>query len=962
MGIVGAEVTGRAESALLAAGWRVCTPSGRSLLQGGEAVRTPGVSGETLYLLYVDHALTGVVAVGPATDDPADLLAKAEAQAGPQAEQHGQRAFANRPLPFCYGTNSAVWRFRNALDAEHLDGTTAPDAMPGGARSRLVFAPHQPATVARWMREALRDPQAPTLRARLRQLPVVPLDHKRLRSAQYKAIKGLEKSLARDDPRALIQMATGAGKTYTVVQGSYRLLKHARAHRVLFLVDRNNLGQQAFAEYHGFQPLGSRQPLHQQMPLKLLAGGSLADSDKIVISTIQRLWCKLSGLPVPGPDNEDFEDREADRLAGRTATVRYTPELPPDYFDVIVVDECHRSIYGRWMPVLEYFDAHVIGLTATPIAPTFAYFQKNLVSSYTYGEAVADGVNVDYDVYKISTKITQQGAVIPAQTKAVHPGGTVEQINTVLAKINKLTRQQHWEEQAEDDPYAPQEINHRVRSEDQIRTVISTFKEKLFTEIFPPVTNPETGQARARKTVPKTLIFAQNDLHADAIVKAVREIFQAGDGICRKITSKASQPDQALADFRNKSGLRIAVTVDMIATGTDIPALECLLFMRDIHTWSYFEQMKGRGARIISDQALAKITSDAVHKDRFVIVDAVGVTEHEKVDARPLVRDNDQPFPSLERLLRACAEGRPLHADDAATLAGRLSRLRQRIDEETLVAIERCTGDLTFESLVGGLVHASDADRRATVRAEGGAEAEGAELAAAVRPLVDSEELRTALLEAASHSWLLIDHISQDQVLEARGQTDEEGARTTVSDWLTYMNAPEHQGDIMSLWLAFEERRPPREVLRELKILIEKVRATRREWTEQRLWKAYVDLGIARDSPRRNAGLVEFLTVLRYELGLDGEEFRPYRSTVEGRLEAWIARQRTAGVIFNEQQLGWLSRIMGVVAANATVQVGSLDKGLCAKAGGYGDFVATFDGGAWEPEELVDELDRELGA
>ncbi|MCW7986896.1 type III restriction enzyme [Streptomyces platensis subsp. clarensis] len=955
-------MTDSAESTLRAAGWRVCNPSDRSMLPGGEAVRTPGASGEVLYLLYVDHELAGVVAVGPSTDDPEQLLAKAEAQAAPLAERHGQRAFAKRPLPFRYGTNGAIWCFRNVLDGEHLDGSTAPDALPGGARSRGVFAPHQPATVARWMREAQRDPQAPTLRARLRQLPSVPLDHKRLRSAQYKAIKGLEKSLAKDDPRALIQMATGAGKTYTVVQSSYRLLKHASAHRVLFLVDRNNLGKQAFTEYHGFQPLGSRQPLHQQMPLKLLAGGALADSDKIVISTIQRLWCKLAGLPVPGPDNEDFEEKEADRLAGKTATVQYTPELPPDYFDVIVVDECHRSIYGRWKPVLEYFDAHVIGLTATPIAPTFAFFHKNLVSSYTYDDSVADGVNVDYDVYKIATKITQQGSVIPAQTQAVHPDGTVEQINTVLAKINKLTREQHWAELSEDDPYAPQEINHRVRSEDQIRTVIRTFKEKLFSEIFPPVINPETGEARAREIVPKTLIFAQRDLHADAITKAVREIFQAGDGFCRKITSKASQPDQALADFRNKPGLRIAVTVDMIATGTDVPALECLIFMRDIRTWSYFEQMKGRGARTISDQALAKITADAVHKDRFVIVDAVGVTEHEKVDARPLVRDNDQPLPSLERLLRACAEGRPLHANDTATLAGRLSRLRQRLDEETLAGIERCAGGLSFESLVSGLVQASDADRRATVRTEQGAQAEAAELAEAVRPLAEREELRAALLEAATHSWLLIDDISQDQVLEARGLTDEEEAKATVDDWHAYMNAAEHQDDIMSLWLAFEDRRPPREVLRELKALIKKVRATRRQWTEQKLWKAYVDLGIARDSPRRNAGLVEFLTVLRFELGLDGEEFRPYRSTVEGRLQAWLARQRTAGVTFDEQQLEWLHRVMGVVAANATIEVPSLDKGLCAKAGGYGDFVAAFAGSAWEPEELVDELDRELGA
>ncbi|MEU5953606.1 DEAD/DEAH box helicase family protein [Streptomyces sp. NPDC047525] len=951
------------EAALAASGWRVYGPGDRELGVAHEAVRSPVSPSLVLFTLYVHRRLCGIVAAGPAQGDEQDLLDTAAEQAARVAGRHAERAWRGaQPLPFQYATNGATWRFRNALDAEHLDGTPAADSPQGGARSRRVFAPHQPATVERWMREAERKPTTPTFRARLRKLPTTRLDHKRLRSAQYKSIKLLEKSLARDDQRSLIQMATGAGKTYTVVQSSYRLLRHAEARRVLFLVDRNNLGKQAYNEYRDFVPLGAKTPLHEQMPLRLFSKGAVADSDKIVISTIQRLWCKLSGIPVPAEDDESFESERADRLAGSVASVGYCPDLPPDFFDVIVVDECHRSIYGRWRPVLEYFDAHVVGLTATPIQQTFAFFDNNLVSQYPYEQAVADGVNVDYDIYKIGTQITQQGSVIPALSTEVHPDGTVQQVNSVIAKVHKLTRAEHWQSMDEDDPYARTEVNHRVRSKDQIRLVVETFRDKLFTEIFPPIVDQETGEVQSRKIVPKTLFFAQNDLHADAIVEAVRTAFGgAGDGFCRKITSQASRPDKALSDFRNKRGLRIAVTVDMIATGTDIPALECLVFMRDIQTWSYFEQMKGRGARTIKDPDLVKVTADAVHKDRFVIVDAVGVTEHPKTDARPLVRDDAQPVPSLERLLRACEKGELLHPDDIATLAGRLSRLGCRLDEEGRAAIEEhLKTDQTYEGLVRSLVRAADTEQPTVVRAESPATDEDAEVTDAVGLLTASEELRAALLKAAQDSWLLIDHLSQDQLLEARGLLDEEEARRVVDDWRAYM--AEHADEMLPLRIAFQERRPPREVLHELKVLIGKVRATRREWTEARLWKAYVDLEIARDAARRNAGLVEFLSVVRYELGLDGKEFRPYRSTVERRLEAWLARQETAGVDFDDRQQTWLRQVVNVVAANATLTVPSLDEGRRAEAGGYGDFVDAFKDTRWQPGELVNELDRELGA
>ncbi|MER5349039.1 DEAD/DEAH box helicase family protein [Kitasatospora sp. NPDC002551] len=977
----------RAERALREAGWRVCAPHERDLKPDATAVRTdhPQDPHLRMYLLYVARDLCGLVVAGAV--DPDELMAEADQLAAPVAEHHPKRAWQGLPLPFCYGTNGYMWRFRNALDVQRLDGTPAPGAPQGGARSRYVFAPARPTTVARWKREAMRFPEAPTLRARLRQLPNVPLDPQRqLYNAQRRAIEGLETSFAADSPRALIQMATGAGKTYTVVQASHRLLKHAGAHRVLFLVDRNNLGDQAFMEYRGFLPTDSKKPLHEEFPLKHLSGGrsGLADSDKIVITTIQRLWCKLSGGTAPEPGGKDEEKFEAGGTAGLEAAVpkvRYSADLPPDYFDFIVIDECHRSIYGRWLPVLEYFDAHIVGLTATPIGPTFAFFQENLVSEYTYEEAVADEVNVDYDVYRISTKITREGSVIKATTPTVAPDGTVEHLNTVLAHVDRVTRKQHWRQQDEDDEYTPSELNARVESTSQIRTIIQTFKDRLFTEIFPPVIDPATSEIiHERKRVPKTLIFAATDQHAESIVTEVNRAWGAGDDFCKKITSAASQPGKAIRDFRNEPEIRIAVTVDMIATGTDIPALECLVFMRDVRTWSYFEQMKGRGARSIKPEDLQKVTEDALRKDRFVIVDTVGVTEHAMVDARPLVRDGQPEVPSLERLLEACANGQALSIDDVATLAGRLSRLGQRLDDEQLARIEGSAGGSKLTELVTGLVLAADPDRLAgervrAVATEGGATLWDGEthgepadsstdevLHEALRPFVEREALRKALLEAVrSRSWIKIDHLSRDGGVIAEGVTDVMRAERTILNWRAYME--DQRERFASLRIAFEERRPLNEVRQRIEEVLSLVSPPQQRWTDKQLWKAYVDFGIAREGRRRGAGLPELLSVLRFELGLDGDEFRPYRDTVEVRFQEWLARQETAGVTFTEEQQKWLRLVMGVVSTSATVSLEALDQhALCRDEGGWSRFRKVFEGDRRSPNELIDELDRELGA
>ena len=257
--------------------------------------------------------------------------------------------------------------------------------------------------------------------------------------------------------------------------------------------------------------------------------------------------------------------------------VEYNPNVPIETFDVIITDECHRSIYNLWRQVLEYFDGFLIGLTATPSKQTFGFFNQNLVMEYNHEQAVADGVNVDFDTYRIRTEITEQGSTVEA-------GYHVD-------RRDRQTRKTRWEQLDEDLTYAPNQLDRDVVAVDQIRTVVQTFRDKLFTDIFP-----------GRTDVPKTIIFAKDDSHAEDIVRIVREEFDKGNEFCQKITYKTTgvAPEDLLVSFRNSYHPRIAVTVDMIATGTDIKPVEVVFFMRNVRSRSFFEQMKGRGVRVIS--------------------------------------------------------------------------------------------------------------------------------------------------------------------------------------------------------------------------------------------------------------------------------------------------------------------------------------------------------------------------
>ena len=584
------------DNMLGAAGWCIQNHSEHNTAAAlGVAVREYPLKADQRadYLLFVSDVAVGVIEAKPEGTTLSGALEQAQRYRAslPNDLPHFPR------FPFAYASTGIETYFRDIRDPN--------------SRSRPVFTFHTPDTLSHQAIE-LR-----TLRERLKDdLPL--LEKGRLRDCQFEAIINLEASLKEARPRALIQMATGSGKTYAAVSAVYRLIRFAGIKRVLFLVDRRNLGRQALREFQSYTPPDDNSKFTELYNVQHLASNTIDPVSQVCITTLQRLYSMLKGDPDYEAEKEDVSDFENGDV--QTPEVTYNPSIPIDTFDVIIVDECHRSIYGRWRQVLEYFDAFIVGLTATPYRQTLGFFDDNLVSEYRHEQAVEDNVNVGYYVYRIQTEITQSGSTLEA--------------GSYVARRDRQSRRLNWDELDADVEYTETQLDRDVVAEDQIRTVIETFKEKLFTELFP-----------SRRIVPKTLIFAKDDSHAEDIVHIVREVFAKGDEFCQKITYQSDKPEELIAQFRNDPIFRIAVSVDMISTGTDIKPLECLLFMRAVRSSGYFEQMKGRGVRTINTDDLRAVTGDATAKTHFIIVDAVGVCDAVKTDSQPLAGDSPSGEP-----------------------------------------------------------------------------------------------------------------------------------------------------------------------------------------------------------------------------------------------------------------------------------------------------------------------------
>ncbi|WP_181954323.1 DEAD/DEAH box helicase family protein [Kocuria coralli] len=906
------------------AGWAVQDRGALNLFvpQRGIAVREvimkPG-HGRVDYLLYVDKAVVGVIEPKPMGTPLSGVEWQSAMYANGLPDDVRRKALDSEGrLPFVFEASGTETHFANGFDPE--------------PRARRIFAFPRPETLAATVRAAgEHQDQAPTWRGRVRVLPT--LDAASLRPAQVEAITGIERSLVEQRyGRSLVQMATGAGKTYTAVTEAYRLLKWGGFKRVLFLVDRNNLADQAIGEFQNYRTPDDGRRFTELYNVTKLTRGGMPDSTRVAISTIQRVFKAIKNEGVPDTDDQgldEFRPKEP-------VTVRYSSDLPPEAFDLVIVDEAHRSIYGVWRGVLEYFDAHIVGLTATPGKQTFGFFQQNLVSEYTYPQSVADGVNVDFDIYRIRTRITQQGETIKA--------------GTYVPTVDRSTREEKLLRLDADLDYTPSQLDRAVTAKHQIRLVLETFRNQLFTEIFP-----------GRRTVPKTLIFAKDDNHAEEIVQTVREVFGKGNDFAAKITYSVKDAKGHLKTFRTSPAMHVAVTVDMIATGTDVKPLECVFFMRDVRGGQYFEQMKGRGARTLDPADFRAVTDDAIAKTRFVIVDAIGVTEHDFVEP-PLNRDKSI---SLKKLLdRAAALN--LTESETATLASRLAALDRQLTPAERAELDEVAGvfdaEVSMHQVVQALVNAVDPDAQAAACATAPdrdpAEVVQELLDAATEPLAANPGLRTRIIELRRAKDQIIDEVSRDEVLDAYGVIDPDKAEHTITSWREYL--AQHRSEISAIELMFEAK--GRGIcFEQIQELADRIARPPHNWTVDIIWSAYLSLEVeyrGRPENRDRHAATDLISLLRLEAGVD-DALVPYAEQVEKRYENWLARQEQAGAVFTDSQRWWLDRMMRIIASSAGIDADDLDNAPFDERGGIDGALRDLGDGAGD---LIEELNRELTA
>lgn len=848
----------------------------------GVAVREfPLRAGEADYALFVDRFAVGVIEAKP----EGTTLGGVDSQSGKYAESFPENyPHVHLPLPFVYESTGTETLFRDLRDP-----------VP---RSRNVFAFHKPETLHEWIH--MED----TLRARLRHMP--PLVTTGLRECQNEAITNLERSFADAHPRALIQMATGSGKTFTAVSFIYRLIRYGGAKRVLFLVDRNNLGRQTKREFEQYITPDDGRKFSEIYNVQHLTTNTIDPVNKVTITTIQRLFSMLKGDPEYDPENEEESLYDHASAGAPPREVGYNPAIPIETFDFIVTDECHRSIYNLWRQVLEYFDGFLIGLTATPSKQTLGFFKKNLVMEYLHERAVADGVNVGYDVFRIRTAITEKGSM-------VERGFYVD-------TRDKNTRAQRWEQLDDDFQYSAEQLDRSVVAPDQIRTVLKTFKESL------PIIFP------GREWVPKTLVFAKDDSHAEDITHICREVFCEGNDFCKKITYRTTgeKPEDLIQSFRNSSKLRIAVTVDMVSTGTDIRPLECLLFMRDVKSKVYFEQMMGRGTRVISPTELRTVTPDVAAKTHFVVVDAVGVCESIKIESKPLERKRGVSF---EKLVQSIAFG-VRDTDSLTSLAGRLSRLDRELVETDRKTIQSAADGKSLRRMINDLFDAVDPDRQADkARDLFGTETPtpeqvkkaGEDLAKEACAPFEVPQIRNTIVAIHKKNEQVIDTVSSDTVIEAGWDAQAAlKSKTIVDTFKKFIEENKNELDALQIIYSrpYGHRHFTYEQIRQLADAIHKPPYN---LSTEQVWHAYEQL---EKTKVRGGGpqklLTDIIALIRFAIQ-ETPVLEPFTSTVSRSFDLWLAAQEEQGRHFTPEQVKWLEMIRDHIAGSAAIDMEDFD-------------------------------------
>ncbi len=838
-------------------------------------------------------------------------------------------------LRFIYEATSIITQFTDLKDPE--------------PRVRQIFSFHRPETLKALIDEY--DMENSTLRGRLQHFSELPT--KGFRDCQIKAITKLENSFSLNRPRALVQMATGAGKTYTAITNCYRLLKEAKAKRILFLVDTKQLGEQAETEYKNYQPYDSQDKLASLYNITRIQTSNISQETQICISTIQRLYSMLSGDIATLPD--DIDEENAHLTTKTKREVQYNAEYPPEFFDFIIIDECHRSIYNVWRQVLEYFDAFLVGLTATPSKDTYAFFNQNIVSEYTHEEAVDDGVNVGaLGTYYIETDITQNG-------------GKVAAVDRQIEVRDKRTRKQRWEVTDEDVEYEASDLDNKVVNKSQIRTVITAFYENW----------KKWEHFKMREELPKTLIFAKDDSHADDIVAIVKEVFGKGNDFCKKITYKSEEEDEGLLyQFRNDYNPRVAVTVNKIATGTDVKAIEILIFMRDIRSENYYEQMLGRARRTMSEDELKQCSPTAQsQKLGYVVVDAVGVTKSEKTQGSKKRGGDTQPTVSFKALINAIAQGDT--SDDTLTTTGtRLEHLEKVMSTAEKEKFKTLAGGIDLKKVAANLKRVYDEDELQqdiqieypdyeqltdTEKEQARKKVIKKRARKAAEPIC-KKEVREFLFKISNTSDQTIDPAIDKILYQGFGadvEENKEQRRKIFRDFLA-----KYRDEITALQIIYNQDYRNRKLTeKHIRELYDKMIEYNSNLEKNLLFSAYSEQTKKNTTLKQ---LIDIIQIIKYEWKQIPEIY-PFADLVRKNYKDWIFQRnqnkqgsRGAGTEpFTEEQMQWLEIIRDYIAVNASIAPEDMRSGKFSELGGPMKFARLFGGQA---TQILDELNYKLAA
>lgn len=840
------------------AGWKVVDRDKYAPNMTAVAIREGLMVGnrEADYLLFLNGKAVGVLeAKRIETDINSDIVQEQARLYTRSCPKWCQAWFPNLPLPLAYVANSRDLMFY--------------DTRKSDSEFEYCKKIHTPKEVKKLL--GLEDDYVG--------LPT--LSPKGLRACQYETITQLEQSFRNGENRALMVLATGAGKTYTACLAAYRMLAFTPMKRILFLVDRNNLGKQAETEFGTFRLTENGDPFNTIFTVNRLKSSSVPTDSNVVISTIQRLFSLLKGDEITDndEDDEEIEDKEI--------ILPENPNLLSDFFDMIIIDECHRSIYGNWQKVLNYFSkAKLIGLTATPVPETKAFFNGNIIVNYTLEKSIVDGVNVDCRVYRIKTQATENGG-------AILEGDKVKRETRYTGQVQTINNQ-------ETKNYTREELNRSIINPAQIKLILETYRDAVYTEMF---TDPQ--REANLDYLPKTLIFALNENHATNIVKIAKEVFGHDDNrFVQKITYSAGDSNELIRQFRNDKDFRIAVTCTLVATGTDIKPLEVVMFMRDVASEPLYVQMKGRGVRTIGDEQLRNVTPNAYSKDCFFLVDAVGVTEHEKVITSPSEGATSKLM-SLKELLEKITHGN-VSDDYLRLLASRLSRISHKCEEkdrEKFISLAHISmmdiASNIFDALdQGSLPKYVNVNESNTTRK------------ALVRNIANEPDAREFLL--ILNAGFIETLMPGEDTLISKGFSQEE-AQTTTSAFEAYCE--EHKDEIEALRIIYNNQGDPL-TYTILKDLENKLKFASSKFNTSLLWNSYAIINpqmVKHSSTKEEKeALTNIIQLVRYAFH-QIERLESLYPSASQRFNLWCGQNQRP---LTEEQIGVMQQVFSYIASN----------------------------------------------